>query len=219
MKKATERLTSNESNLKDKLNSLKSAIDNCDKMMKKNAKQTDSGTTEALSKANQDAEEQLDKLSDALEQQQVAESFIDKLMKMRSAMQKAQQKMRGMQSGLGMKPGTGGKQGKGGMRGAGKGKKPGVGAGVGSATAWNRREAGDELSAKGALNKISGQQGNGPSRKNIENATSGSAISKRVIKQTSNEFNYKMEEFIKRNDVPDEMKDGVKHYFSDLHQN
>jgi hypothetical protein len=27
-----------------------------------------------------------------------------------------------------------------------------------------------------------------------------------------------MEEFIKRNDVPDEMKDGVKRYFNDLHE-
>ncbi len=219
MKKTAERLTGNESKLKDRLNALKSAIDKYDKMMKKNAKQNDSVSQESLSKANQNAEEQLDKLSDALEQQQVAESFIDKLMKMRRAMQQAQQQMRGMQSGLGMKPGTGGKQGKGGMPGAGKGKQPGVGAGIGSATAWNRRETGDELSAKGALNKIKGQQGSGPSQKNIENATSGSAISKRVVKQARNEFNYKMEEFIKRNDVPDEMKDGVKRYFSNLHQN
>ena len=100
----------------------------------------------------------------------------------------------------------------------GPGKQPGSGLGVGSAVAGNRREAGEEATSTGNLSKITGQKGSGPTRKNIENAASGSAISRRVNKQASNEFSYKMEEFIKRNDVPDGMKDGVKRYFSDLHR-
>lgn len=220
MKKASEQLIGNDSELKDQLSALKSAIGKYDKALKKSGKQADSKTKNSLSKASKNADEQLDSLSAALDQQQVAESFIDKLMKMRSAMQQAQQKMRGLKNGSGLKmKGAGGKPGKGGMPGQGQGKTPGVGAGIGSATAWNRRESGSEVSAKGELNKISGRQGSGASQKKIESAASGSAISKRVRRQANNEFNYKMEEFIKRNDVPDAMKDGVKTYFSDLHEN
>jgi hypothetical protein len=52
----------------------------------------------------------------------------------------------------------------------------------------------------------------------IENSASGSAISQRRARKVNNEFSYKMEEFIERNDVPDGMKTGVKRYFSDLHK-
>jgi tetratricopeptide (TPR) repeat protein len=211
MKQAAKQLIGNDSKLKDRLNTLKEAIDKYAKAMQQFDNKPDSAAKEKLSNESQCTEEQLDNLSEALEQQQVAEDFIDKLMKMRSAMQKAQQKMRGMQSGAGM-------PGQVGIPGRGNGKKPGVGPGVGSATAWNRRESGDEISAKGKLSKISGQQGSGASRKKIESAASGSAVSRRVGKQTSDDFKYKVEEFIKRNDVPEGMKEGVKQYFNDLHK-
>jgi tetratricopeptide (TPR) repeat protein len=211
MKKAANQAASNDSKLKDKLSALKKAMDKYAKTLQSTGKEADNAAQEDLTRENQDAEKQLNNWNEALEQQQVTDEFIDKLMKMRGAMQKAQQKMRGMQKGQGP-------QGPAGMPVRGNGKKPGFGDGVGSDTARNRREATDEGSRRGKTVKITGQKGTGASRKNIEKASSGSALSKRVIKKTSNDFSYKMEEFIKRNDVPDEMKDGVKRYFNDLHE-
>jgi tetratricopeptide (TPR) repeat protein len=211
MKKAAEQLVGNKSKFKERLSALKKAIDRYDKKLQQAAKMSDSNTKEALAQAEQQADEQLDNLSEALEQQQVTDEFIKKLMKMRRAMQKAQQQMRGMQQGAGMK-------GQGGMPIKGQGMQVGSGAKVGSAVAKNSREQGDKLNAVGKERKLTGQKGRGASQKMIENSASGSAISQRRARKVNNEFSYKMEEFIERNDVPDGMKTGVKRYFSDLHK-
>lgn len=211
MTQAADQLSYNKSNLKAKLNALKAAVDKYSKAMQDAGKSLGRAAQENLSRENENAEEQLNKLSEALEQQQMSDEFIDKLMKMRSAMQQAQQQLRGMQKGTGAPTPNG-------MPGRGTGHKFNPGAGVSSTIAGNRRNGGDKTSASGQLTKITGQQGRGISQKTIANATSGSGVSRRVNRQIKAKFSYQMEAFIKRNDVPEAMKAGVKRYFSDLHE-
>ncbi|GAA5496775.1 hypothetical protein Rhal01_02960 [Rubritalea halochordaticola] len=98
------------------------------------------------------------------------------------------------------------------MRGQG-GKKPGIG------TDNRTRKEKDKLTDNGLYDKLKGQKGNGQSLSSIEEAESGSGTSGRTGEARQREFQQQMSSFVERDDIPDDMKAGVKEYFKNIHRN
>ena len=97
-------------------------------------------------------------------------------------------------------------------KGAG-GLKPGVG------TDSTRRKERDKLTDNGNGTELKGQHGEGPSVTAVEEAESGTGISGRNVEaEKARQFQRKMEAFVRRDDVPEEVKMGVKEYFERVHE-
>ncbi len=97
----------------------------------------------------------------------------------------------------------------------GKGKGNGIGTGAANNT---RNQNPNSDSNSGFKSQISGQLGSGPSRKKTEDTTSGGAV-KHLDRTNARMIKYKRqaENFITREDVPENMKSGVKEYFKIIH--
>lgn len=91
------------------------------------------------------------------------------------------------------------------------GKKPGWG----SNTA--RRDAEEELVDNGQTTQLKGTKGNGPSLKSVEAADDGSGVSTQEATQRSRNYQKQFESFVQREDVPEQVKQGVKRYFEVIH--
>ncbi|MDB6136728.1 MAG: hypothetical protein JWM59_4971 [Verrucomicrobiales bacterium] len=91
------------------------------------------------------------------------------------------------------------------------GKKPGDG------TIESRREGKDELSDNGQLTQIKGIKGAGPSVIQVESADEGTGVSHRRGEARERTFRRQFESFVNREDVPEDMKQGVKQYFESIH--
>ncbi|MGJ8723202.1 MAG: hypothetical protein ACSHYB_01490 [Roseibacillus sp.] len=92
------------------------------------------------------------------------------------------------------------------------GLKPGVG------TDQRRREGETEMPAEMAAERLKGQKGSGPSQSTVEDADSGAGISGRRNAVQERSFARQMESFVARDDVPEEMKLGVREYFERIHE-
>jgi len=92
------------------------------------------------------------------------------------------------------------------------GKK--AGAGTNSA----RRDERDELVDNGQTTPLQGTKGQGPSLTTVETAEDGSGVSTRKAVERERKFQRQFESFVAREDIPDEVKDGVKQYFEVIHQ-
>lgn len=92
------------------------------------------------------------------------------------------------------------------------GKKPGDG------TIESRREGSEELSDNGQLTQIKGIKGSGPSLTKIEAADDGTGVSHRKGEVRERAFRKQFESFVTREDVPEDMKQGVKQYFESIHE-
>ncbi|MEM6279203.1 MAG: hypothetical protein AAF733_06975 [Verrucomicrobiota bacterium] len=70
----------------------------------------------------------------------------------------------------------------------------------------------------GELTQLQGIKGAGPSESMVEEATEGEGVATR--RSVSREHNYtrQVESFVQREDVPAEVKEGVKRYFEGIHQ-
>lgn len=90
-------------------------------------------------------------------------------------------------------------------------------AGWGSNTA--RRDQQDELIDNGQTTQLKGTKGHGPSLTAVEAAEEGSGISNRRSGVKARNFKRTFESFVQREDVPEEVKDGVKKYFQIIHEN
>jgi hypothetical protein len=95
-------------------------------------------------------------------------------------------------------------------------KPGGKKAGTGSSTA--RRNERDELVDNGQTTQLKGTKGQGPSLTTIESAESGSGVSTRRATARERKFQRQFESFVSREDVPEQVKRGVKHYFEVIHQ-
>lgn len=95
-------------------------------------------------------------------------------------------------------------------------KPGGQKAGVGSVE--SRREGGDELVDNGETSLLQGQKNSGPSESTVEAADEGSGISSRQAGTRERDFQRQLESFVQREDVPDDVKQGVKEYFKNIHQ-
>ena len=92
------------------------------------------------------------------------------------------------------------------------GKKAGVG------SVESRRDGTDPLVDNGNTTQLKGIQGSGPSQSTVEAADEGSGVSTRPNANRKLEFSRQIESFVQREDVPEDVKRGVKEYFENIHQ-
>ena len=109
-------------------------------------------------------------------------------------------------------PGQGPGQGPG-QDGAGQG---GLEAGTGSDSSINTAPV--EETDEGFLDQVAGAHGSGPSATAVEEAASGSAANDSPGSRDREATLRQVESFIRREDVPDAVKSGVKAYFENIHQ-
>lgn len=96
--------------------------------------------------------------------------------------------------------------------------KPGGGKGIGSASSDSRRDASEQTQDNGNRDQLQGIKGSGPSNTTVEAADSGNGTATRQAKVAEREWQRQVESFIQREDVPAEVKDGVKEYFKGIQQ-
>ena len=87
------------------------------------------------------------------------------------------------------------------------GKKPGKG------TIESRRAARDELVDNGQTTSLEGIKGEGPALSKIEAAEDGTGVSNRKAEAREIVVQRQFESFVEREDVPEDLKQGVKEYF------
>ena len=139
-----------------------------------------------------------------------------------NAKNKMKQKLKGLRAGLSqaqqfaMGKGQGNMPGMG--QGMGQGKGPGQGKGIGQGTDNNRRKLRDELKDNGQFSSLKGVKGSGPSLTTVEDADSGTGVSRRTGVAQQREYQRQLESFVSRDDVPEDVKLGVKDYFEQVHQ-
>ncbi|MEM9881328.1 MAG: hypothetical protein AAF800_00230 [Planctomycetota bacterium] len=92
-------------------------------------------------------------------------------------------------------------------------KKNGSGVGSGSVDSPNDTAT----PGTGRLDRITGVKGAGPSQTEVEEAASGTGVSTRRDTAPTVEHTRRLESFVQRPDVPDELRQGVKTYFESLH--
>lgn len=97
------------------------------------------------------------------------------------------------------------------------GSKPG-GKKAGTGSVESRRDGMNEAFDQGDLTQLSGTKGSGPSQSTVESADDGSGVSSRRGAAKRREFKKQMESFVQREDVPDDVKEGVKQYFMQIHR-
>ena len=92
------------------------------------------------------------------------------------------------------------------------GKKAGWG------SSETRRDQIDDLIDNGQTTQLKGIKGPGPSLTAVEAAEEGSGVSTRQAANRERAFQRQFESFVAREDVPEQVKRGVKHYFEVIHQ-
>lgn len=97
------------------------------------------------------------------------------------------------------------------------GQKPG-GKKAGWGSSEDRRAESDPTRDNGNRDQLTGQKGSGPSNTSIESADSGSGKATRTATLQEKVFQRQVESFIQREDVPAEVKEGVKEYFKGIQQ-
>lgn len=92
----------------------------------------------------------------------------------------------------------------------------GLDAGNGASDSINNEPAADTLD--GYRTQLKGIKGRGPSTKTTETASDGAGTSTTVSGRTPQSFRRSVESFVRREDVPQAVKSGVKAYFENIHQ-
>jgi hypothetical protein len=80
-----------------------------------------------------------------------------------------------------------------------------------------RRDVVEELLDNGQTTLLQGVKGEGPSQTTIETAEDGTGTSSRVATGKKRSFQRQFEAFVSREDVPEQVKSGVKNYFQSIH--
>lgn len=139
-----------------------------------------------------DCNSKLDKLGKSLKKMGVQKGYMDKLFNMKEKLNMAQMAV----ATESIMPG---------------GKKPGEGV--------DRNLTGqkDSLKDNSQFTQIKGQKGEGAGLVSIEDAASGTGVSRVQGKATKVEFKAQAESFMNREDIPDDLKGGVKNYFNSIH--
>ena len=97
------------------------------------------------------------------------------------------------------------------------GSKPG-GKKAGNGSVESRRDGMNEPFDQSELTQLSGTKGSGPSQSTVESADDGNGVSSRSSTAKRREFKKQLESFVQREDVPDDVKEGVKQYFMQIHR-
>jgi hypothetical protein len=98
-----------------------------------------------------------------------------------------------------------------------QGNKPG-GKKAGWGTDDSRRNERDELVDNGQTQVLQGIKGDGPSQTSVEAAEDGSGVSRRSSAAPQRAYRRQYESFVSREDVPEQVKSGVRNYFESIHQ-
>ena len=159
-----------------------------------------------------------------LDEMELMEGDFDQQMKgmqMKLKQLEAKNKMKAKLAGL--KAGLGKAQqyamGKGGTPNIGNNPMAGQGKGIGVGTDESRRKERDKLTNNDQFADLKGQKGSGPSLTAVEDADSGTGISKRNgAASKKRDYQRQLESFVRRDDVPEDVKSGVKEYFEKVHQ-
>jgi hypothetical protein len=101
--------------------------------------------------------------------------------------------------------------------GRGQGDQPG-GREAGRGTSDRQRADQDNPETKGRASRLQGLHGQGPSLTQIQAADSGTGISRRGGEVVERDFQRQFESFVEREDIPEDLKSGVKNYFLQIHQ-
>ena len=75
-----------------------------------------------------------------------------------------------------------------------------------------------EQTDQGLDTQLTGMKGDGPSQIAVEDAADGGAVTQRRAAAKRVEFRTQLESLVRREDVPESLKDGVKTYFEVIHQ-
>lgn len=150
--------------------------------------------------------DKMDKLGDRFGMLGARQKAKDKLGKLRAGMADARQFAQGQSQMLGLaqsmtqSPDAGGKE-------AGRG------------SVESRRNERDELKDNNNLAQLKGNPtGEGPSSNSVESAESGTGIAGRAGVDKAREFRRQMESLVRRDDIPEELKLGVREYFERVHE-
>lgn len=89
---------------------------------------------------------------------------------------------------------------------------------AGTATDPTRRDERSPLANSGPTAQLHGIQGAGPSQSIVQQADYGSGRATRSSVAREREFRQQVESYVMREDVPSDVRDGVKHYFEAIHE-
>ena len=161
---------------------------------------------------------------------QLSDEDIERLERMAEQLNKMLEQMQGNLKGLSARKKIRGKlgllgkklgQGQGKLAGLIPLKVPGAGTGgreAGVGTVESRREGEDPLKDNEQYTQIKGIKGVGPSQKQTEAASDGSGVAQRKVVERNRAFERQVESFVSREDVPEDVKLGVKKYFTRIHE-
>ena len=97
------------------------------------------------------------------------------------------------------------------------GSKPG-----GKSPGWGTNDAirneQDELIDNGQYAQLKGQKGKGPSLVTVESASDGEGTATRQHVAKARSYQRQLESFVQREDVPENVREGVKRYFEGIHE-
>jgi len=151
--------------------------------------------------------EKMDKLGDRLGLLAARRNARGKLGRLRAGMGEARKFARGQCQSLGLGQSMAQSPNAGGL-------KPGVG------SVESRRKERDELRDNDNLTQLKGQMNqDGPSTNSLESASSGSGIAGRSAVDRERDFRRQLESLVRRDDIPEELKLGVREYFERIHEN
>jgi hypothetical protein len=198
--------------LAQKMAELNEAVENQQKSQCESGCKNANSEISELSKA-------LSKLANKRSMQQAMKSLSQKLSQSQKLM--ACKPGKGKKPGMGKMPGMGDKPGMGSKPEMGKvpgmGTKPGgLQAGDGSVDSRTDKKTPD--SDNGNIQSMEGIKGQGPSDVTTEEANSGTGSVSGAVAKRKLQYRKQAEAYIQRQDVPSEVKQGVKHYFENIHQ-
>lgn len=111
-----------------------------------------------------------------------------------------------------------GKSGSGSGKGNGNGDGSGQGGGIGSGSSSNTNANINNSPATGDKSVLKGIKGQGPSVNTTEAASDGSGSSSDSRARLIEQYKHQAESFIRREDVSEAVKSGVKEYFENIHR-
>lgn len=150
--------------------------------------------------------EKMDKLGDRLGMLGARQKAKDKLGKLRAGMGEARQFAQGQSQMLGL------------AQSMSQAQQPG-GKQAGQGSVESRRNERDELKDNNNLTQLKGNPNpDGPSSNSVESAESGTGIAGRAAVDKQREFRRQMESLVRRDDIPEELKLGVREYFERVHE-
>jgi hypothetical protein len=148
----------------------------------------------------------MDRLGNRLGRLGARQKAKDKLARLRAGMGEARQFAQGQSQMLGL------------AQSMMQSPQPG-GLEAGRGSVESRRDARDELKDNNNLAELKGNpNGEGPSTNTVESAESGTGIAGRAAVDNQREFRRQMESLVRRDDIPEELKLGVREYFERVHE-